>query len=371
MCWGIEVGKRFAEVCGVTWTQPDWVTPAAFQRASRSLHGDHLVKFLQGHRGSGEKRWWHLWSPKRPQTHQGQAQGWSHMPMISLGSMLLPHLPARPFTEGDIVPYSIRIQRPSTFIWLRVHMDYKGHLSMSKAISIWKWHWSHLFLSSQRQGGGEVGWHRAAPGLEEAATGLWDSETRGWGTPTFLLISYLYHKPCRTNILYSWRYFCPVQLCGLAGALLWSRMTHANTAAYDLWRLEEKENSQLHYEGASFSESLFMEDQATIWSPLALSLSEMVNLPQRGWAGGCRLLSCSPLALFPAHRRTPLVQEENGGCSQSFCGLLALTGQASIRGVAWEWGHSPQRLTLQPKARGVGKGWKRTRFCWFVGWPLL
>lgn len=109
-----------------------------------------------------------------------------------------------------------------------------------------------------------AGQHKAASGTEEAAKGLWDSQTRGWGTPTFLLISYLYRKPGRTNTLYSLRYFCPVQLCGLAGALLSSHMTHANTAAYDLWRLREKENSQLHYEGASFPEYLFTGDQGTL-----------------------------------------------------------------------------------------------------------
>ena len=112
---------------------------------------------------------------------------------------------------------------------------------------------------------------------------------RGWGTPAFLLILYLYHKPCRTNKLYSSRYFCPVQLCGLAGALLPSHMTHANTGAYNLWRPKEKENSQLHYEGASLSGDLFIQDQGTI----SCSLSDIVGLPPP--ARSSRTASSSPL----------------------------------------------------------------------------
>lgn len=36
--------------------------------------------------------------------------------------------------------------------------------------------------------------------------------------------------------------------------------------------LKKKENSQLHYEGALFSEDLFIKDHGTIWSFLAYSL---------------------------------------------------------------------------------------------------
>lgn len=103
-------------------------------------------------------------------------------------------------------------------------------------------------------------------------------------------------------MLYSLRYFCPVQLCGLAGALLSSHMTHANTAAYDLWRLREKENSQLHYEGASFPEYLFTEDQGAMESSLARSLSEIVSPPQP--VAGWRMPSCFPAAHVPCSQLT-------------------------------------------------------------------
>lgn len=64
-------------------------------------------------------------------------------------------------------------------------------------------------------------------------------------------------------------YFCPVQLCGLAGALLWSHMTHANIAAYDLWRLKEKAHSQFIRKELRF-ERICSSSISTIWSFLAL-----------------------------------------------------------------------------------------------------
>lgn len=90
------------------------------------------------------------------------------------------------------------------------------------------------------------------------------------------------------------------------------------------------------------------------------------------------LLSCSPLALFPAHVRTPLVKEENWWLwpellwsSAATGGLLTLTGQTPHRGVAWGQDCFPQRSSLQPKAWGGEKGGKGTRFCWFAGWLFL
>lgn len=66
-------------------------------------------------------------------------------------------------------------------------------------------------------------------------------------------------------------------------------MTHAKTGAYDLWRLKEKENSRLHYAGASLSENLFIQDLGTIPS----SLSETAGLPRP--ATGWRMAASFPL----------------------------------------------------------------------------
>lgn len=68
--------------------------------------------------------------------------------------------------------------------------------------------------------------------------------------------------------------------------------------------LKKKENSQLHYEGALFSEDLFIKDHGTIWSFLAYSLSETVSLPRP--AVGQRAPSC----LLPPH--LPYFQHQAG-----------------------------------------------------------
>ena len=98
----------------MAWTQPNWATPAASGSASRSWSRAPLGRFLQGHRISGEKRWY-LQPPQEPPDPPRASSGLeSHVHDFTC-STLLPHLSARPSIKGRVLHYPIRIQRPSTW----------------------------------------------------------------------------------------------------------------------------------------------------------------------------------------------------------------------------------------------------------------